>query len=82
MHRLKFFSHDFHILIFHVGIYYPIAYAVKARLPGAPSKIDVRFKSEKFDQVDSGSEEPKIRTNFPESWLFDTIEVGNGTEYV
>lgn len=26
--------------------------------------------------------EPNIRTNFPESWLFDTIDVGNDTEYV
>lgn len=84
MHRLKIFTPAPISLFsnFHAGTHFPKAYAV--RFGGArPATDNVRFKSDKFDQAEGGSQEPKIRSNFPESWLFDSIDdVGNGTEYV
>lgn len=74
-----------HILPVKLGNIYPIAYAVKARVPGAPSNVNIRFKSQKIDEIDGQPQntEPVIRKNFPESWIFDSINVddnGNDTE--
>lgn len=73
MHRIFIFQS------LNLGIYYPRAYFLKARLPGAPQDKNVRFKNNA--KVES-SQEPAIRKNFPESWLYESINKGNGTEYV